>query len=205
MRALSGVAFLFIVVVASPALADTITYEVAFDFTQNGIGPQTVDGPQFNPALGTLTGVSAFVSGTYLPDITGASVPSSTTAFLSVEGVGYGGGGFGPANIGTYTLTDGRGPAQAFSFSTGPLLGLQNYIDIGGSPAFANGFLLNVDAYSEPPTPGTWGDFDDESLLSGNVQITYTYTVPEPSSLAILAFGASLLGLGVWRRRPVLA
>ncbi len=201
MRFFSAVVLAGIVGVAVPALADTISYDVAFSFYQKGIGAQTVFGPQFNPYLGTLTGVSAIVSGTYLPDITGVDVPPSTTAAFYVDGQGYGGSGLGPTEVGTYTLTDGKGPAQPFSFSASPLLGLQYYIDPNDSAAFANGFLLNVNAYSQPIPSNAWGDFDDQSMFSGNVEITYTYTVPEPSSLAILAFGAGLMGLGGLRRR----
>jgi len=200
MRFLSAMAFAGVVAGAVPALADTITYNVPFSFVQIG-SSETVYGPQFDPYLGTLTEVSAVVTGTYLPDILGASVPSSTSAAFWVSGEGYSGGGLGPTEVGTYTLTDGKGPAQPFSFSTGALPGLEYYIDPNDSVAFANGFLLNIDAYSQPVTPGAWGDWDDNSTFSGTVELTYTYTVPEPSSLAILAFGAGLLGLGGCARR----
>jgi hypothetical protein len=201
MRFLCAVAFAGVFGASVPALADSITYEVPFSF-YTFLGSDTVYGPQFNPYLGTLTGASAFVSGTYLPDITGASVPSQTTAALWVQAAAPG-GGLVPTEVGTYTLTDGKGPAQAFSFSTGPITGLQYYIDPNDYPAWQTGWLINVDAYSAPLTPYAWGDWDDQSTYSGTVYMTYTYTVPEPSSLAILAFGAGLLGLGrVQRRRP---
>ncbi len=203
MRFLSIIAFAGVVGIAAPAAADTITEDVAFSLT-GGLGPQTIDGPLFNPVLGTLTSVSASVSGTYTPDIviSPGSSPQTSANLLYAWGVT---GEQTTQSLGTYaviqtgnTLT---GPVQAFSFSTSAFPYPQNYIDIGGYPVFADGFLLNLDVYSEPTSANAWGDFDDQSMFSGNVEITYTYTVPEPSSLAILAFGAGLMGLGGLRRR----
>jgi hypothetical protein len=207
MRCFSAVVLAGFVGVAGPACADTITENVAFSFN-SGDGLMTVSGPLFNPVLGTLTSVSAVVSGSYAPDIVIAPQSSPQTSALLFYAWGVT-GEQQTQSLQSYSVTQTgntlTGPVQAFSFATGAFPFPQNYIDVGGYPAYASGFLLNLDIYSEPTIAGAWGDFDDESLLSGTVQITYSYTVPEPSSLAILAFGASLLGLGVSRRRPVLA
>jgi hypothetical protein len=177
-------------------LADAITEDVAFSFNSNE-GAQEVDGPQFNPVLGTLTSVSAIVSGTYAPNIFvyTSSPPASWTLMgeWSVPGKSV------TSMLETYspTVNGGvlAGPAQQFSFSTGAFPFPQNYVDVGGYPAFANGFLINVGVYSLPASAYSANDFNDDSSFSGDVQITYTYTVPEPSSLAMLAFGAELLPL----------
>jgi len=199
-RFLIAMAFASLLGAAVPAVADTITYDVPFSLNTYPAS-DTVYGPQFNPVLGTLTEVSAIVTGTYLPDIVGPTLPSTTTAAFYEYWGGDCSCGSGNMLVGTYTLTNGKGPAQAFSFSTGALPNLQNYIQFFG---VTTGFLLNVGAFSESLTPGAWGnDWNDQSTYSGTVDITYTYTVPEPSSLAILAVGAGLLGLGGFARRRV--
>lgn len=197
MRVVFALAFLSVVGVAGPTLADTITYDVPFSFNEFP-ATDTVYGPQFNPVLGTLTEASAIVTGAYLPDIVGPTLPSTTTAAFYDDWGGDCSCGSGYMKVGIYSLSDGKAPAQAFSFSTGPLPNLRNYIQFGG---VTTGFLLNVDAFSDPSAPGAWGnDWDDVSTYSGDVQVTYTYTVPEPSSFAMLAFGAGLLGLGGLQR-----
>ncbi len=202
MRILPAVVAVYFMSAAVPALADTITEDVAFSFMPD-LGLQTISGPLFNPVLGTLTSVSAAVSGTYTPDIIiyPGSSPQTSARLLYDWGVA---GEQVTQSMGTYAVTQTgntlTGPLQAFNFSTGPFPFPQNYIDFGGYPAFADGFLLNLDVYSLPTTADAWGDFDDQSILSGDVQVTYTYTVPEPSSLALLAFGAGLLPLAGFLR-----
>jgi hypothetical protein len=49
--------------------------------------------------------------------------------------------------------------------------------------------------------PNAWGSqADGLSSYSGNFAITYDYDIPEPASLALLAFGACLLPLVRLRR-----
>jgi hypothetical protein len=53
------------------------------------------------------------------------------------------------------------------------------------------------------PVPGTgWGAFDEELAFTGKIVLTYDYTVPEPSALAVL--GVGLLGLTLALRRTTI-
>jgi hypothetical protein len=100
-------------------------------------------------------------------------------------------------NGGNYNLTQVvgglTGPPEAFSFtqSTSNPTALYDYT---GAPGF--GGLADVNVFLTPPYPGAWGpQADPVSSYTAEFAITYDYDVPEPASLAMLAFGAALLPL----------
>ncbi len=208
MRFLSAMALAGVIGVTVPAFADTISYTVPFSFVLDETD-NSVFGPQFNPALGTLTSVSEVVSGTYTPEIfPGFGSTPTPYAALYYDTYGNGTGPSPGSPLEYYTLTTSptggylTAPAQSYSFSVTSAC-LFCFTEVPGEPPFGNTFWMNIDVYSRPVAPGTWGTYDDVSPYSGTVDLTYTYTVPEPSSFAVLAFGAGLLGLGrVQRRRP---
>ncbi len=66
---------------------------------------------------------------------------------------------------------------------------------------YRSGGLLGLDVFSTPATPGAWPLADDLSTYSGSLLVTYTYTVPEPSSLPLLGVACAATSLLVSRRR----
>jgi hypothetical protein len=187
-------------------LADTIVEDVSFS-GNNAAGDVSVFGPSFNPALGTLDSVSAVVTGTYTPYIYLSTPGDQTTAsvqyFFAIPGY---------ANImgtaGNVTLT-GIGCTQCSSAFTGLPVDFDFLIDsfpnlsnfIGGQPAFATTQYGNVQAYARPAQGESWGSYDDLSSFSGQIALTYTYTVPEPSTFVLLAFGACLVSVASFSKR----
>jgi hypothetical protein len=186
------------------ALGDTITEAVGFSSNSN-IGLYSVMGPMFNPALGTLTGVSISVSGTYSANIVTAATSPDPASVLGYDWSVTGDRNIG--SVGTFGLiADGNsltGSPEAFNFSTGvlPAPDDQYYL---GAPPFTTGLLINVDVFSNPAVTGSWGSpYDDNSAFSGVVEATYTYTVPEPGTLALLAIGIACCSIAGFSRRRV--
>jgi hypothetical protein len=172
------------------------------------VGPsqQTIDLPQFNPMLGTLTGATISVGGgiQYVVDIfnTGAGAFSVTLEDpLS----------FGTTPIFTGAIVSGSIPANQMVFTYSPAL-----IDFGPlvetfDPAAA-GFLVGAGtvAFDLTLPAVTVDSFSGDTVqnvqafsgVSGTVTADYQYTpalttVPEPGSLSTLAIGLFCL----WIRR----
>ena len=61
------------------------------------------------------------------------------------------------------------------------------------------GDLVNggVTVFPEPWTG--WGAYSEDVSFTGEIILTYTYNVPEPSAVALL--GAGLIGMALVRRR----
>ena len=187
-----------------PAAADTISYTSAFsggvDFGASAYGEQ------FAGSLGTLTGMSIAVSGTYLPNIVSLIANPDLNSTLFYTGNAIGVGGFNIGAAGNFTLINAGhlvGPPEAFSFSEN--LDHANFaFYTSPSPVFDYGFLANIDLYSRPLN-GTWGtpgQWSDNSLFFGNIEVTYTYTpVPEPATLAIFAASVCLFPFARKRAR----
>ena len=153
------------------------------------------------------TGMSIAVSGDVPPEYrckhskTRISIPPFTT-----QGNAIGTGEFNIGVAGDFTLINAGhlvGPPEAFSFSEN-LDNANLAFYTSPDPIFDYGFLANIDLYSRPLN-GTWGSsgqWSDNSLFFGNIEVTYTYTpVPEPATLAIFAASVCLFPLARKRAR----
>jgi hypothetical protein len=175
---------------ASPAWAGTIVEDLSFSgSTENG--KVFVTGPLFNPALGTLTGVSATVEGLLDESFFTPSTGLPPTIEFTLHGDFEAPGPYGtqPLSLGNFTVTgNGNGDytgVTGFRY-TEQIAPFGSYIE--GSPNAAN-FLAAVDFYGFPTNGGGLGASSDFSTWSGTLAITYTYDVPEPWSVVVLAFG----------------
>ncbi len=185
--------------VVAPAVAGTITDTIMFHGAADG-GDTTVTGPEFNPALGTLTNVSVTLTGTLNPKIFTGAPASSAQSLLDASVNLLGGGGAQYLNSGSYTLQQNGaylvGPAETFRFTDSVSTPTALSFYTAGPGSMTEG-LANLLIYSNPTVAGSWGSMpDDVSGYSGQFAITYTYAaaVPEPGSLALLL--ASVVALG---------
>ncbi len=190
---------------AAPAFAGTYTETIAFAGGPDGGGP-TVYGAEFDPTLGTLTGVTLTASGSYTPEIFVGPPVSSTASVLNVDLLTY------SPTLSLNHVTDGNYTlVQNGSYLMGTPERFSDTVTVTNSQAlndFWTGIVPNevsgltvVDVYSLPATQFAWGNMADDYLshFSGNLSVTYTYTpVPEPAGAALLGMGAALL---LWQRR----
>ncbi len=171
--------------------------------------------PQFNPTLGTLTGIEVDFSLNYQGevDIENFSGAAQTVSASSSEPIDMD----TPSNpslqlvLAAYSITNtaigapsGKypflGPAQngTFPFTPAPAA-FPSYEGNGNSSytlSYANG------TFGGTAAPGGLVFFGGDANSSGSAKVTYTFTaVPEPSSLLLLAVGAiGLAAIGLRKR-----
>ncbi len=191
---------------AASAPADTIEV-VPFSLP---VGPSqvTVQVPQFDPALGTLTGVNLSVSGTiqYLLDVfsTGpgpfsATVHDNLSFAMTPLPTGGTFSGSIPANQTVFTYSPAALNFGPLTETFGPgLLGV--FTGTGTVPFDLSLSAVTIDQFSGSTVQNVLGF----SQASGNVTADYMFTpaataVPEPASFGPLLL--SLLSLSLLRRR----
>jgi len=188
---------------AAPAAADTVVQTIAIAGNVD-TQPVFVTGSLFNPALGTLTGVSAVVSGQYHADI---FVPADSGLGPSITlALAYSFGSDGSITKGVL------GDFQASTIGGGTYLGETGFdytrtiaaigAYVEGSPDETN--YLAALAFGAVPQPAIGlGASDDFSSWAGDLQLTYTYDpaspVPEPASNALFALACLSLAGARWK------
>jgi hypothetical protein len=197
MRVFASLAFAALLAAAMPATAGTITEDISVTGSA-GNGPSFVTGSLFNPALGTLTGVSANINGTFSADVfIPAPAPRQFTAAL--DGTLTAPNQIVSGNLGDFILT-ANNPAgggnytgfERFNVNVN-LTSLADYV--AGSPNATN-FLAEI-GLSDRVISGNIGASSDFSTYAFNFDLTYTYEVPEPSTLLLMGLATCVLLGGV--------
>jgi hypothetical protein len=191
---------------ATPALADTIVQGLPAVQAMGDFTPYNIEGALFNPTLGTLTAVTATLTGTYTPAVFegfGSSPGTLVSSYFL-----FGGDQLGPdtfsGNLPSQTVTPTcASPPTDCRYSGNPTAFSQNFtfsdldsfISAPSGPAIVSefGFKSNVIAGG--------GGGSDFTSFAGTYVLTYTYQVPEPASLGLLSAGLALVLL--LRRRNV--
>jgi hypothetical protein len=190
---------------APTALADTIVENIAFNGSVEN-QPVFVTGPLFDPALGTLTGVSATVQGQFDADIFVPALPGpgrTITLALGYQFISDGAidrGQLGDFSVQTHNGSDYTGQTN-FDFSE-TIASIDAYVD--GAPDETN-YLAALAFGATPSPPIGFGASSDFSTWSADMQLTYTYApaipVPEPACTALFALSCLTLATARWRLR----
>ncbi len=198
------------------ASADTISYDVDFGPTSVGATSYDIYLNQFNPSLGTLTGVTLTLDATASAGTISwdneAGVSSNVTLGIGATVTAVGPDALTliavPLQKGTSTVTADTDDVADFigtdAFSVTGGTGSDSDTAYPTSPFAAylgtGTFSVNVSSAVETylSTTGGFGPIDSSSgSFSGTVTVTYEYIIPEPATMSLLGLG----GLALLRRR----
>lgn len=213
----AGLMTIVLLLGAAPAMANSISYETAIALQSAPWGPTALNLPQFNPTMGTLTGVEIQLTSTSNATLTiknnntttqrysgSASIPvtvsypvypapgvlslTSTATTNTVSGVIAAG-----ATVTRTGLTGTNGPVNAFVSSNA----FSYYIGTGNI-----GSLTATAGTATASGSGSNIVYGASGSASGNVKIIYTFdtvSIPEPTALMLI--GSGLMGLAFVARR----
>jgi hypothetical protein len=207
MRVRSLIAAAAMLTVTAPAFASTIVQNLPAVQTLGDFTPFDINGNPFNPALGTLTSVTATLTGSLTPIFFSDLCPPCAN----------------PGTISTnyFVVTPEGDAANQFTGALGSQMVVPVFSNAGttaeytGTPTAVNlafNFPVLSDFLSAPlgiiaefgfnsSVPHSDGA-SDLTTFNGTFALTYTYSqsVPEPSSLVLLGLGAGLVLLLTRRR-----
>jgi hypothetical protein len=200
-----------VVALAAAARGDVVTYTVDPKLTTSG---GVIDGPgvlpQFNPALGTLTGVTLFdridatAVGTWT-NPTAGPLNASVQAYLHYNFIFNVSPRSGLANQSFVVLVGGQvDPGQTETFTNrvtgGDTVGANDnapFVGTGTVPFDWQGAYRYVDTSS----PGLTGGAGAGAAVTMGVTYTYTAAVPEPAAVVAPGLVTALGALAwAWRR-----
>ncbi|MBU6499688.1 MAG: PEP-CTERM sorting domain-containing protein [Rhodospirillales bacterium] len=173
------------------------------DFT-----PFDINALPFDTTLGTLLGVSVELSGNYTPQVfndnAGTSPPTTVSLSSHLFVFATNGGPTTTIALGSQTVPLILGGSNPFTGSAiGTSTPVDQTINLADLAAFENILpgppLPLLVEYGFRSTDGIAGSGSDLTSFSGQAVLTYTYAVPEPPALLLLAAG--LAGLAWIRRR----
>ncbi|MGA3186913.1 MAG: choice-of-anchor E domain-containing protein [Bryobacteraceae bacterium] len=216
--------------IAGAALASAGTIDsntVAFNLAATGLPTNTTTAQpsdtlisqfqQFNPALGTLTGVAYVVTYSQNMEIEAQVISNSAVPVSGNFGdfVVFETTGVPQFSLGSLQGTVGCTPSTELNLCDQTATKSQGPIVIDTAISNINGYTglstvpFQVETIGEiAATAGVIGPnlFFDSTGLTGNIFLQYTYTAPvastpEPGSLALLGTGFGLLALLRYRRK----
>ncbi len=198
MRQLCFLVGLGMVAAAASASAAVVTQDVPIDHPlQLNETPFDISAPGFDSSLGTLNSVTGELEGSASVVIhpgTGYPLPPG-----SVQANAQGGLGFPSQSSPFYPVTllsSGGQITGSFGVDFTAALNPANFISSTPGPIPD---LLSWGVAAFPTAGEGWGAYDEDLAFNGQIILTYNYTVPEPSAMAVLGMG--LLGLTFALRR----
>jgi hypothetical protein len=214
LRVAAIAAVLFCALAVRPAAADQVVQ--TFGFTVPDGVPPVINASQFDPSLGTLTGITLgatpnpsfpYTDAGLLGEVAEFTVGDSTTT-LTV------GARFGVGNLRwdvSYSRTETLSEPEQHDFlenltpwyAQSQAVPTQVWGQFVGTGTFALDLEYTPYASWSTATGSGIGMIVDQGTWSGTLQVTYTYTpaaVPEPAGCA-MGLIAAAWGAWVWRRR----